>query len=183
MFDRLAEIGQLLTAIAEENVSEQLLVPVETFAAERYQFSEFSVYFYHLLLAVGCAAVGQVQRALDHLFGCLEEIQLLVDEREGRQAAYEVTWEETEEMLDEVKFNIVIVSLLKQVCTAPSRTTSRPATSSRSSSPRPRARNSRRHCSASAGWWAIRRRRERCDLWPRTTARASATASRFCESR
>jgi hypothetical protein len=93
-------------------VGERLLVPVETLVAERYQFSEFSVYFYHLLLAVGYAAVGQAQRSLDHLFGCLEEIQLLVDEREGRHA-YEVTWEETEEMLDEVKFNIVIVSLLK----------------------------------------------------------------------
>ena len=55
------------------------------------------------------------QKALNHLFGCLEEIQFLVDERESKKATYEVTWEETEEMLDEVKFNIVIVSLMKQV--------------------------------------------------------------------
>lgn len=71
------------------------------------------MYFYHLILAIGYASMNEPQKALNHLFGCLEEIQFLVDERESKKATYEVTWEETEEMLDEVKFNIVIVSLMK----------------------------------------------------------------------
>lgn len=87
--------------------------------------------------------MGEFQKSLNHLFGCLEEIQFLVDERESKQSSHEVTWEETEEMLDEIKFNIVIVSLMKSVLCMLVRTTRRLSISSRSSSPRPRARNSR----------------------------------------
>jgi hypothetical protein len=42
---------------------------------------------------VAYASIKQPQKALDHLFGCLEEIQMLVDERDGKQAVYDVTWE------------------------------------------------------------------------------------------
>ncbi len=88
---------------------------LEKFIAERHQYSEFSVYFYHLVLGVGYSHEGQHERSLAHFFGCLEEIQLLIDEKQQRDATYEVTWEETEAMLDEVKFNIVLASLRKAV--------------------------------------------------------------------
>jgi hypothetical protein len=57
------------------------MITLETYIAERYQFSEFSVYFYHLVLALGYASMKNPQKSLNHLFGCLEEIQSLVNER------------------------------------------------------------------------------------------------------
>jgi hypothetical protein len=81
----------------------------------RQQYSEFSVYFYHLLLGVAFAHRQNYSKGLTHFFGCLEEIQLLIEEKEHQQSSFEVTWEETEAMLDEVKFNIIVMSLLMQV--------------------------------------------------------------------
>lgn len=71
MDDKLAEIGQILIALREGTITEKLLIPLETFIAERHQYSEFSVYFYHLLAAIGYAQLHLPQQALNHLFGCL----------------------------------------------------------------------------------------------------------------
>ena len=100
-------------------------------ADSRTEFSEFSVYFYRLVLAVGYCLRGEPGRALENLMGCLEEVQQLIGEREKRQGVYEVTWEETEQMLDEIKFNIVVATLMKDVPPALSRTLIRPSSRSR----------------------------------------------------
>lgn len=39
----------------------------------------------------------------------------MIDEKDGNHSSFDVTWEETEAMLDEIKFNITLVSLLLAV--------------------------------------------------------------------
>lgn len=80
------------------------------------------MYYLHLLLAAYYCRYD-TNKALNHLFGCLEEIQLVIDEREAAEKrkgrplgkySSKLPSAETEMMLNEVKYNIVIVSLMRE---------------------------------------------------------------------
>ena len=108
-FDECGAPGQLVKAIAFQNceASEAFLEECKKIIKKREIRAEFTTYHFHLFLAIYYCYNEKFDEALSHLFGSLEEIQYYIDEREELSFS-------SETMLNEVKFNIIIVSLLKE---------------------------------------------------------------------
>ena len=99
--------GHIVSAItAQKDISPEILQQVNEIIRDRCCFSEFSTYHFHLLLAAYYCYNGLFDDSLDHLFGCLEEIQNNFSEQ-GEYIHF------TDSMLSEIKFNIVVVNLCK----------------------------------------------------------------------
>lgn len=99
-----------------------------------------------MLLAVYYSLTGAYEQALRELFAALEEIQSVIELKElaegggfsEREELRQVSLEETEWMLNEAKFNIILATLLQQVLLYPLRAMGRQQCSSRTSSRKPR---------------------------------------------
>ena len=106
-FDKCGLPGKILLAILNHSEAEpDTINEAVDFLKERSCYSEFTTYHIHLLLATSYFYSCLYDDCLDHLFGCLEEIQ-------NNFIHHEEYCLLSDSMLSEIKFNIVVTNMCK----------------------------------------------------------------------